>query len=142
MLLVSALYFSRRVDLDDPVEHCARIDSIMEASARNNPKLGLTGALIIDHGWFIQVLEGPRSAVSAMLARIGRDPRHTGMVIADVQELCERRYGDWSMSFIDADTAPAELGRLPNLDVAPAETLRARVDAILASPVRVRVAAA
>ena len=142
MLLVSALYFSRMVDLDDPVEHRARIDSIMEACARNNPRLGLTGALIIERGWFTQVLEGPRWAVTAMLARIARDPRHTAMVIADMQELTERRYADRPMSFIDADTAPAELGRLPDLDVAPAETLRARVDAILASPVRVRVAAA
>jgi hypothetical protein len=141
MLLASALYFSRMVDLDDPSEHRDRIDAIMVACARNNPKLGLSGALVIERGSFIQVLEGPRDAVSAMLARITRDPRHTQMVIADVQEVSERRYANSSMSFIDADTAPAELGRLPDLSVVPADALRARVDAILASPVRVRVAA-
>lgn len=141
MLLASALYFSRMVDMEDAVEHRARIDAIMDASALNNPRLGLTGALIAERGWFIQVLEGPRDAVSAMLARISRDSRHTCMVIADIQEVSERRYPGWSMSFVDADTAPAELGRIPDFDVAPAETLRARVDAILASPVRIRVAA-
>jgi hypothetical protein len=141
MLLVSAFYFSRVVILEDPAEHRARVDAIMDACARNNPKLGLTGALLCERGWFMQVLEGPRTAVSAMLARISRDPRHTSMVLADVIEISERRHADWSMAFIDADTAPAELGRLPDLSLAPAETLRARVDAILASPVRVKLSA-
>ena len=142
MLLVQSLYFSRVVDLEDPNEFKARVNAIMEASARNNPKLGLTGALIFERGWFLQALEGPRDAVSAMLARIMRDPRHTGLVLADLSEASERRYADWSMSFIDADTAPAELGRLPDYAVAPAEALQARIDKVLDSPVRVRVAAA
>ncbi len=141
MLLVSALYFSRMVDLDDAGERCSRVDAIMQASARNNPALGLTGALILERGWFMQALEGPRGAVSAMLARIARDFRHTNLVIADFREIAERRHADWSMCYIDADAAPAELGRLPDLRVAPADTLYARIDAILASPLRIRPAA-
>lgn len=141
MLLVSALYYSRMVDLEDPDEGRARVDAIMGASARNNPRLGLTGALTLERGWFMQVLEGPRSAVSAMLARITRDPRHTNLVIVDFREIAARRHADWAMCYIDADTTPAELGRLPDLSVAPAETLYARMDAILASPVRIRPAA-
>jgi hypothetical protein len=142
MLLVSAVYFSRVVDLEDPDEFRSRVDSIMSACGRNNPKLGLTGALICERGSFLQILEGSRAAVSAMLARIMRDPRHTGIVLADFQEIAERAYSHWSMSYIDANTAPAELGHFPDLEVAPAEALRARIDAVLASPVRVRVAAA
>lgn len=141
MLLVSALYFSTVIEVDDADEHRDRVNAILNASARNNPKLGLTGALICERGRFLQILEGPRPAVSAMLARIARDPRHSQMVIVDIQEITERAYADWTMSFIDGDTAPAEIGRLPDLDVAPADTLRARVDAILASPVRIRPAA-
>ena len=141
MLLVSAVYFSRMIDLDDPGQRSARVDAIMEASARNTPALGLTGALILERGWFIQVLEGPRSAVSAMLARIIRDPRHAAMGLADVREIGARRHAAWSMGNVDADTAPDELGRLPDLRVAPAETLHARLDAILESPVRIRAAA-
>ena len=142
MLLVSALYFSEVVDLDDPSEFRSRVGSIMDASARNNPKLGLTGALIFENKRFLQVLEGPRDAVSAMLARIMRDPRHVNFVMADFSEVSQRRFAHWCMSYVDADTVPAELGRLPDLDVAPADTLYARIDAVLASPVRIQVAAA
>ena len=142
MLLVSAIYYSRAVNVEDTEEFRSRVDSIMSACARNNARLGLTGALICERGHFLQVLEGPRDAVSAMLTRIARDPRHTAMTLADLQEVSRRDHADWSMCYIDADTAPAELGRLPDLDVAPAETLRARINAVLASPVRVRVAAA
>lgn len=141
MLLVSALYYSTASAGRDDMPLRQRMDAIMKSSARNNHRLGLTGALVYERGRFIQILEGPRGTVSAMLSQIAGDPRHTDMVIAEVTEISARRYADWSMGFINADTAPAELGRLPDLDVAPAETLRARIDLVLNSCVRVHVAA-
>lgn len=141
MLMVSAIYYSTAIPCLDAAEEQSRLDAIMDACARNNPKLGLTGALVYERGRFLQVLEGPRSTVTTLLARLHSDPRHTDMVLAEMAEIDTRAYADWSMSFINADTAPSEIGRLPDLSVVPAETLRARIDLILKCPVRVHVAA-
>lgn len=75
------------------------LNDILDASRRNNRANGVTGLLLhIDHG-FLQILEGPETAVAETFARIRRDPRHTSLRLLTEQETDARLFGEWSMGF-------------------------------------------
>ncbi len=61
----------------------------------------MTGLLCLSGGVFLQVLEGGRDRVNALYHRIARDPRHTDVVLLSYEEICERRFGGWSMGRVD-----------------------------------------
>ncbi len=126
MLLVRSLYCSEAAlsDVGD-------IDAILNAARRNNAALKLTGALVLDRGRFLQVLEGAREAVSTMLLRIAADPRHCNMRLVDFSETTGRRYSNWSMAYMDAEDSSASV-RLTRFDAAPAEALYHQVERYLA----------
>ena len=75
----------------------ANLNAIMDASNRNNEKAGMTGALIFDDLWFVQILEGDRDAISETLRRILRDVRHDKVTIMDARPAESRLFGNWWM---------------------------------------------
>jgi hypothetical protein len=81
------------------------LNKILEASARNNEKADITGALLFDELWFVQILEGEREAVSATLRRIMDDERHANLTIMDARPIEQRLFGNWWMglSFLRGD---------------------------------------
>ncbi len=84
--------------------------AILDVSRRNNAARGVTGALAYHDRGFVQVLEGPEAAVEALLARIARDPRHTGMSVFDRSRTGQRVVGGWAMGWLRAlDLARAGL---------------------------------
>jgi hypothetical protein len=75
----------------------ADLADIRARAGRNNPREGLTGALLFDRGRFVQVIEGPHAAVARVLGRIGADPRSGPLeVLLDV-EVTHRSMAEWSM---------------------------------------------
>ena len=92
-MLVRLLYASRAVPAMDQEE----LQAILKASKLNNPGLGITGVLCLSDRVFLQVLEGGRSAVNQLYARILKDPRHTDVEILHYEEIQERRFAGWSM---------------------------------------------
>ena len=74
---------------------------ILRASRRNNPAVGVTGALLYADGNFMQVLEGPPDAVEGVYRRVSRDPRHRGVLVLYDAPAAERLFPDWSMGFVD-----------------------------------------
>lgn len=70
----------------------------------NNMKAGLTGLLLYKDGNFMQVLEGEKDTVKSVFSRIGRDPRHRGLITLYDEDISERQYPDWSMAFRDLDS--------------------------------------
>jgi Sensors of blue-light using FAD. len=70
---------------------------------RNNPRLGVTGALVADEGAFFQVLEGEADVVDSLFAVIAADPRHRDVRRLVRAPLAARRFGRWSMKLIDGD---------------------------------------
>jgi hypothetical protein len=59
----------------------------------------VTGLLLYGQGHFMQLLEGERSVIVALYARILRDPRHH-QVTTLVQQACsERCFPAWAMAF-------------------------------------------
>jgi len=75
------------------------LNTILSAAQRNNEKAGITGALLFDTLWFIQILEGERDVVSATLRRIMRDERHDELVVMDCRPADKRLFDTWSMGF-------------------------------------------
>ncbi len=75
----------------------AGLNAIMDASNRNNQRDGLTGALLFDTLWFVQILEGERDAVSATLRRIMGDDRHADVTVMDARPCDTRLFGQWWM---------------------------------------------
>ena len=93
--------------------------AIGEVARTRNPATGVTGVLLCDRTTegprFVQVLEGPRERVHALLGRIRSDRRHTDLrMLLDVPAP-RRAFPDWSM----------EVRTLPSTaDAASLEALR------------------
>jgi hypothetical protein len=96
-MLVRLLYASRAASpLTPPV-----CDSILERSRVHNSAHGITGILCFSEGTFIQVLEGARDEVCELYNAIVRDPRHDHVRILSFEEICERRFGHWTMGQVN-----------------------------------------
>tara|TARA_R110002051_G_scaffold1123_1_gene5686 strand:- start:1676 stop:2044 length:369 start_codon:yes stop_codon:yes gene_type:complete len=70
---------------------------ILGAAARNNRRDGLTGVLAYADGIFIQVTEGPKTAVDALMKRLESDRRHRDIVVLGSENTRERRFPEWIM---------------------------------------------
>jgi hypothetical protein len=87
----------------------ALLADILRSSRRNNPQVGVTGALVYSARRFAQVLEGPAAEVEAVFERIQCDPRHDNITVLEVSSPAARAFAGWSMAFTrDARAAPAD----------------------------------
>jgi diguanylate cyclase (GGDEF)-like protein/PAS domain S-box-containing protein len=74
---------------------------IVDASRKNNTRAGITGCLLYQEGYFLQLLEGNREKVLDLMARIELDPRHGNLQIIAQGYEQSRVFMDWSMGFKD-----------------------------------------
>jgi len=95
-MLVHLIYASRVSQSLGPND----VKDILRSSQRNNAALGVTGALCLSNGIFLQVLEGDRMAVNQLYHRILKDPRHHDPAVLDLAEIHMRRFVGWSMGLI------------------------------------------
>ena len=79
------------------------LEIVQKAQAFNSSE-GITGMLLYRDLNFMQVLEGPESAVRSLLAKIEHDPRHTGILVLLERTVDSPQFGDWSMGFRDLNT--------------------------------------
>lgn len=92
MRVVQLIYASRPFGFD-----AGALEDILLTARRNNARDGLTGALICRHDLFLQLLEGPRLAVTRCFARIFRDDRHVEVSLLWCGDAQARLFPDWSM---------------------------------------------
>jgi len=78
----------------------AQVQSILQASRRQNSRLDVTGCLLFSGHCFAQVLEGRQAVVSALTRRIAADPRHVGVRVLSETKRDEREYADWAMGYL------------------------------------------
>jgi hypothetical protein len=85
----------------------AQLDALLRKSRNHNLASGITGLLLYKDGHFMQILEGPKPAVLALIAKIKKDPRHRDVSILMQSDTGQCEFKDWSMGFkrIDATTA-------------------------------------
>lgn len=104
MRLVRLLYTSRQVsDLD-----LAAVRALNRVAQSKNEQVGLSGLLCYAPPFFAQCLEGSRTAVSRVMDKIYRDPRHADLTLIEFAEVDERVFPDWSMRLVDLTDLPSE----------------------------------
>ena len=108
---------------------------ILSAARRNNPQLGITGALICRHDLYLQLIEGPADAIDALYARICEDDRHANVELLLSENVAARMFPNWAM--LD-DEAPSLFWSAE--DVAAGVLDNASPDAVRAPFVRLSAA--
>ena len=95
-MLVRLLYVSQPVG---PVT-TTMTTLILEKSTAHNKKENITGVLCQGSGLCLQVLEGERSQVNLLYARIMSDRTHRNVELLSMEEITHRRFGQWSMALV------------------------------------------
>jgi hypothetical protein len=105
--LFTLLYVSeqRRPEAEEVAQIC-------EQSRANNARDGITGLLVFDGKAFCQFVEGPEPAITGLLDRLERDPRHFKMRVLQLGPTSHgRRFAIWRLGYaFSAD--PAAIGRI------------------------------
>jgi hypothetical protein len=97
MPVTQLIYLSRNVLSGDAATLEAQLSQILEVSRRNNRRDALTGYLVSDGNWFLQILEGDHETVMSALVRIRFDPRHSDVEIISTRQIRMRSFPQWSM---------------------------------------------
>ncbi|MBX9664531.1 BLUF domain-containing protein [Novosphingobium sp.] len=84
-----------------PDEALRQLREICARSGERNARIGISSVATVHRGRFAQVLEGPESAVRALLKRIMGDPRHHSIMVLADGPIVARRYADWAMAYRD-----------------------------------------
>jgi hypothetical protein len=97
MKLIQVIYVSAARHLFNPAE----LRELLRLARIKNERLEVTGMLLYHEGSFLQVLEGPPSAVNPLLETIDRDQRHQNLMLLLRREIEARNFADWKMGFVE-----------------------------------------
>ena len=98
--VILRLTYVSRYNTDNANIEVARI---LEQAQRNNERNGITGALVINDNYFLQVIEGARPVINNLLKKLIEDKRHYSLQIIECCEIEERRWNKWSMKYLTAN---------------------------------------
>lgn len=87
----------------------AGVQQILDHARVKNAAQHITGWLAFDSSYFLQVVEGRRVCLSALLGRLYADQRHSRLEVMEFTAVPERRFARWNMGFAAADRANGEL---------------------------------
>ena len=73
------------------------LNQILSVARRKNARNQITGALICRADLYLQLLEGPRSAVTAQFHKILGDDRHLDVVLIASGDTKTRLFPEWHM---------------------------------------------
>jgi hypothetical protein len=80
---------------------------IIRVSHNRNGRYGMTGALLLVDGHFLQVLEGDGFRIRERYARIATDPRHTDVELRQSRRIQQLSFvGEWMALRHDDEIAP------------------------------------
>jgi hypothetical protein len=117
--LYRLIYRSRRLK-SAPADRFTTLSEILASAERHNRLTGVSGILLHDDLWFIQILEGSEDAVRSTYGRIIADERHDDPVLLSLEPVKYRRFQTWSMaSFgigMDSRLAFMRMGIDPAID--------------------------
>lgn len=98
------IYISTAVE---PMSQAA-LDALLKQARLYNRPAGITGCLIYQDGYFMQMLEGKREVVSELMNKVKNDPRHTDIRTIVEGKAPRRVFVDWSMALRDLTPGPDE----------------------------------
>jgi|TARA_R100000353_G_scaffold175374_1_gene145539 hypothetical protein len=74
---------------------------LLHQSRENNQRIQIHGILCYNHSDFIQVLEGPETAVISLYKRILDDERHHDCKLINICLSNKYIFNNWAMGYID-----------------------------------------
>ncbi|QBA63529.1 BLUF domain-containing protein [Muriicola soli] len=77
-----------------------QIMEIVEEAAAFNSRFDITGCLVFDQGYFIQILEGEKETINELYKKITKDRRHFQFEILSKGEATDRLFKSWDMGYI------------------------------------------
>jgi hypothetical protein len=110
------------------------LEDLLEHAQGRNASQGITGALVYVEGRFLQVLEGDKTRVHALMQTISDDLRHEHVSILQAGEVPAAAFADWTMAYVSATAA--EVAAWAGLSAAT--TLPAVWDEVRQDPQRAR----
>ncbi|MDO9598488.1 MAG: BLUF domain-containing protein, partial [Azoarcus sp.] len=94
------------------------IDELINQSRAANRLLGVTGCLVHQDGHFMQMLEGDRDTLFALMDKIRSDPRHRDLRVVIEGSTPQRVFSGWAMVLRELSSGPAT----PDFDKWPGRT--------------------
>ena len=92
--LKQVIYVSEKTDTSSD-----SLTDIYDISQKNNSESGISGCLLIGSNSYLQLLEGPDSAVENLYSKIKMDSRHKKVKKLFEQHIEEKLFSSWSMKF-------------------------------------------
>ena len=92
--LKQVIYVSEKTDTSSN-----SLTDIYDISQKNNSENGVSGCLLIGRNSYLQLLEGPDSAVENLYSKIKMDSRHKKVKKLFEQHIEEKSFSSWSMKF-------------------------------------------
>jgi len=97
MPVTQLTYLSRNALAREGAALDEQLSQILEVSRRSNLRDGITGYLVSDGPWFLQILEGDHEKLMAALVRIRFDGRHSDVTVISTRQIRTRSFPQWSM---------------------------------------------
>lgn len=76
------------------------VTRILAQAQQNNARNGITGALLFNHNYFLQSIEGARPVINDLLRKLTKDDRHSSLQVIECCEVEQRRWDKWSMRYL------------------------------------------
>ena len=111
------------------IDGASELEDIETSSREWNARNDVTGFMIFNGTHFLQLIEGAEPVVDDLVARVRRDPRHTGFEIRDRQKVERRSFPGWPLEVVRVNASYFEArdtiaDRLPPT---VSESIRARL---------------
>jgi hypothetical protein len=81
-----------------PTNVLVSLAELLGEAQRNNERAGLTGALAVHDGRFLQVLEGDPGQIDILQRRLAGDARHRSIEVLDRRPVETRVFEGWTMA--------------------------------------------
>ncbi len=78
-----------------------QIRQIIDEAMAFNGRVGITGCLVYDRGYFLQLLEGEEKAVDELYKKIKKDARHSEAEILSTGYTKKRIFESWRMGYVE-----------------------------------------
>ena len=101
----TVIYVSKAADTFDENEML----KILNTARKVNAEQGITGFLIFNNGYFMQMLEGRKELVDDLLEKITKDKRHSDVRIILRTENQLRLFDQWSMGYWNMKNTGSEV---------------------------------
>lgn len=79
------------------------LENILDVATARNSREGITGLLVFNGTFFMQIIEGEPEPIDRLLADLRRDVRHSGLVVFDQRGIGQRFFPDWTMELVQVE---------------------------------------